>query len=108
MSWVNRYVYQRPDTPQVYQERQPLAGETCERCGQEDVRRYPVATHMGPRMVVKCQSCMHTVRIERPGAEDAWPPFRAVTMDWDASPAESVTRHLLGADIPGLKESDDG
>jgi hypothetical protein len=58
-------------------------------------------------MVVKCQSCMHTVRIERPGADDAWPPFRAVTRDWDASPAESVTRRLLEAGVPGKQEDRD-
>ena len=60
---------------------------------------------MGPRMVVKCQDCMQVVRIERPGPADAWPPFRPVTMDWDASPAESVTRFLLGASADSTEEA---
>jgi hypothetical protein len=106
MSWVNRYVYARPETPQIYQEREPMEGETCARCGSDAVRRYPIAMHLGPRMAVKCQSCMYTVRIERPGPEDAWPPFRAVTQDWDASPAESVTRRLLEAGVPATEERD--
>lgn len=87
MNWAERYNYQRPDEDRVYLERTPVDA-TCPGCGGDDVRRYPVAAHLGPRIATKCQACFHVLALERPTADDAWPPFRSVTFDWLASPAE--------------------
>jgi hypothetical protein len=92
-SWAARYI-QGPaaETPEVPRER--LEGQTCERCGSTDVQRYPVSCVHGARMATKCQGCLHIIKIERPTADDWWPPFRSATYDWDASLAERAGRDL--------------
>lgn len=89
--WVDRIVYPGPDSDTVSTERMPLADEVCDACGSGEVCRYPIANHLGPRMTVTCQNCLHVLRVERPGPEDMWPPFRAVAYDWEASPSERAS-----------------
>lgn len=88
-AWYLRYSRQRPTTATVSVERTPVDA-TCPRCASKDVRRYPIANHLGPRMVVKCQACFEILSIDRPVAADQWPPFRSVTYDWEASLSESA------------------
>lgn len=106
--WVDRILYPAPDNDTVSTERVPVAGEVCGACGSHDVRRYPIANHLGPRMTVTCQACLHVLRVERPGPEDRWPPFRAVAYDWDASPAEraSVVAQAIGRNGAGIPLQD--
>ncbi|MDR7166954.1 hypothetical protein J2W56_000672 [Nocardia kruczakiae] len=81
---VDRLLFPRPETPRVYVERTPVDGE-CSACGAADLARYPVANHLGARMVVKCQQCFHHVSVTRPEPEDHWPAWRSPTRDWPAS-----------------------
>lgn len=90
--WYARYSQQAPPRGPVYLEREKVEGAECPECGSADVRRYPIANHYGPRMVTKCLDCFHVLALDKPTAEDNWPPFRAVTYDWDASPAERASR----------------
>lgn len=90
--WIERYIAPRPEQARPEVERVPVAGVTCPQCGSDDVRRYPIASHQGPRMATKCQACLHALTVERPAAADNWPPFRALTYDWPASPAERASR----------------
>jgi hypothetical protein len=92
-SWVQRYIQPRPTSrPEV--PRTSVDG-ACPECGAADIERYPVATAHGARMATKCQSCLHILLVERPGPDDAWPPFRAMTYDWDASIAERASRDTM-------------
>jgi hypothetical protein len=93
--WSRRYTYPAPPTEQVYLVRERVSGQGCPECGGEDVRRYPIAAHMGPRIVTKCQACFFVLSLDRPVAADNWPPFRSVTYDWDAAPAERAARDGL-------------
>lgn len=88
MSLADRIIYQPPTEDRLYVEKTPVPDTSCPSCGSTDVRRYPIAWSRGPRMVVKCQACYHTLAVERPTLEDAWPPFRAVAYDWEVSAAE--------------------
>lgn len=88
MSLADRIIYERPTEPKLYVEKTPVPGATCPECGGEDVRRYPIGWSRGPRITTKCQDCYAVISVERPGPEDAWPPFRAVAYDWEVSAAE--------------------
>lgn len=81
---VARLLFPRPEEERIYVERVPV-DERCPRCESTDVARYPVANYLGPRIVVKCQSCFHHLSNERPTADDHWPPWRSATRDWPAS-----------------------
>jgi len=93
-SWVERYSQPRPSSEQPTVDRVKVEGLTCEKCGGDDIRRYPVAAVHGPRMATKCQDCLHTLSLERPKDEDFWPLFRPVTWDWEPSLAERASRDL--------------
>ena len=56
--------YPRPETPEVYIEREPVDG-TCGNCGEAKLAAYPVLSEGGWWNVVKCQSCLHSVSRER-------------------------------------------
>ncbi|KAF0964796.1 hypothetical protein [Rhodococcus sp. T7] len=81
---VDRLLFPRPETDRVYVERTAVDGE-CPSCGATSLARYPVANHLGPRMVVKCQECFHHVSVTRPEPEDNWPAWRSPARDWPAS-----------------------
>ena len=84
---IDRLVYTRPTEQYLYVEREPVQGK-CPACGSEDIKRYPVIDHIGPKIVVKCQNCLHTISREKPKPEDNWLPFQSAAFDWPASPAE--------------------
>lgn len=90
-SWERRLIYSRPEAERLFLARTPVAGP-CPVCGDPSVARYPVATHQGARMLTRCQRCFHTVSLERPAPGDEWPPFRSVSYEWTASPAERASR----------------
>jgi hypothetical protein len=46
--------------PVLTVEREPVDGE-CPACGRDDLRRYPVLSDGGWFLVVKCQTCLHSV-----------------------------------------------
>jgi hypothetical protein len=98
-SWFERYSQPPPTSARPRVERVPVDGAECPACGSADVRRYPVSNQYGPRIATKCQACLHTLSIERPGPEDRWPSYRSVTADWKPSPIESSsqTRGSKGA-----------
>jgi hypothetical protein len=100
-NWVNRMLYTRPQEARVYLERTKVEGASCPECGADDIRRYPIANHQGPRISTRCQVCFYQVALERPGPEDAWPPYRSVAYDWEASPAERASRDALEREIEG-------
>jgi hypothetical protein len=91
MGFNDLMVYPEPSEPRIYVEREKIEGEKCPSCGAEDVARYPIGWHRGPRIAVKCQSCLHTLAVDKPTREDAWPPFRSATYEWEASPAERAS-----------------
>jgi hypothetical protein len=91
MAWYERYIYARPSEKTLVLKREEVDQE-CPSCGGSDVRRYPIANHMGPRIVTKCQTCMTVLELRKPTAEEPWPPFRSVTYDWDASLSERASR----------------
>jgi hypothetical protein len=93
--WIDRVLYPRPAEDRVHATRTPLADTSCPSCGGGHVSRYPIANHLGPRITITCQDCLHVLAIERPRAEDMWPPYRAVAYDWDPSPAERAARTLM-------------
>ena len=95
--WSSRYTYPRPAEAEVHVVRAEVKGVECPTCGGDDVRRYPVASHMGPRIATKCQACFTVLALDRPSADDLWPPFRAVTYEWEAAPAERAARDRLSA-----------
>lgn len=84
MSGVDRLLFPTPSKPTVSVERVPVEW-VCPRCGSQDVRRYPVANYIGPRMVTKCQDCFQHLAVDVPTVEDHWPPWRSATIDWAAS-----------------------
>lgn len=94
-SWASRYIQATPAAEDLVVPRERINNVTCDACGGSHVERYPIACSYGARMAVKCQTCLAVLRLERPQAEDNWPPFRAATFDWDASPAERATRSEL-------------
>lgn len=47
----------------LHLDREPVDG-TCPRCGDEELRRYPVNSEGGWFDVVKCQSCLHSISRE--------------------------------------------
>ena len=94
-SWVERYIQASPPDGELVVERVPVEGATCPKCRGDDVRRYPVSAYCGARMAVKCQTCLHTLSLTRPSADDNWPAFRPLTYDWEASPSERASRALL-------------
>ena len=96
-NWVDRIIAPRPEEEQIFLERVLVEGVTCPVCGSEDVRRYPIANHLGPRMATKCQACLHIISVERPTIDDAWPPFRAVAYDWEPSLSERAGRAAFDA-----------
>jgi ssDNA-binding Zn-finger/Zn-ribbon topoisomerase 1 len=91
----DRMIFTTPSADTMVVTKEPVPGQVCPKCGSEDVRRYPIGWYKGPRMVVKCQACYHSLSVERPALEDNWPPFRTATYDWEASPAERAS--VLGA-----------
>ncbi|MEV6362369.1 hypothetical protein [Nocardia asteroides] len=86
MSGVDRLLFPAPVADRIHVERVPVEA-ACPACGSTDVRRYPVANYLGPRMVTKCQDCFHHLSVDVPTADDHWPPWRSATLDWDASRA---------------------
>ena len=84
----DRMIFTTPSREEMVVRKEPVADTECPECGSHDVKRYGVGWFKGPRMVVKCQACYHTLAVERPRPEDNWPPFRAAGYDWEASPAE--------------------
>jgi hypothetical protein len=90
MAFNDGLVYPVPPTDMVVA-RTPVPGAVCPECGSRDVRRYPVGWIRGPRIVVKCQDCLHTLSVDRPEPEDHWPPFRAATYDWEVAPSERAS-----------------
>lgn len=94
MGWQHRYTQQPPAEERIYVERVPVDVGSCPRCGGSDIRKYPIANHFGPRIATKCQDCLYALAVDRPKEEDNWPPFRSVTYDWEASPAERASREL--------------
>lgn len=95
MTWVERYIQPQPSEQRPTVERVRVEAAECPECGGKDVFRYPVANQHGARMATKCQDCLHALSYERPGPDDLWPPFRSVTYDWEASPAERSARENL-------------
>jgi len=83
---IERLFFPRPTERYVSVERVPVEA-TCPACGGSNVARYPVANHIGPRMVTKCQDCFEALAVDRPAPEDNWPPFRPAALDWPASRA---------------------
>ena len=100
MAWYERYIYPRPSDPTISLVRERV-DVGCPECGGSDVRRYPIANHMGPRIVTKCQDCMHIVELRKPTPEEAWPPFRSVTYGWEASPSERASLERSGIALAG-------
>ncbi|MER6667196.1 hypothetical protein ABT256_21815 [Amycolatopsis japonica] len=81
---VDRLLFPRPETERVSVERCPVDA-TCPSCQGTNIARYPVANHLGPRMVVKCQDCFTHLSVTRPEPEDNWPAWRSPTRDWAPS-----------------------
>ncbi|MFT3660747.1 MAG: hypothetical protein QM809_04950 [Gordonia sp. (in: high G+C Gram-positive bacteria)] len=86
MSGVDRLLFPPPAEDHVVVERKQT-DRVCPQCGSADVRRYPVANFIGPRMVTKCQDCFHHLSVDVPAEDDHWPPWRSPTIDWDGSRA---------------------
>jgi ssDNA-binding Zn-finger/Zn-ribbon topoisomerase 1 len=87
----DRMIFQTPGPEAMTVEKVALEGQTCPACGSGDVARYPVGHYLGPRMVTKCQACYHSLAVDVPVEADNWPPFRPITIDWDASPSERAS-----------------
>ena len=81
---VDRLLFPRPEAERLYVERVRVDA-TCPSCGSDNVARYPVANHLGPRMVVKCQDCFTHLSVTRPEPEDHWPAWQTPTHDWPVS-----------------------
>lgn len=84
----DRMVFQTPGRDQMTVVKTPVEGATCPECGSTEIARYPIGHYLGPRIVTKCQSCYHSLSVDKPAFEDNWPPFRALTYDWSASLSE--------------------
>jgi hypothetical protein len=96
----DRMIFTTPPRERLVVVKVPLEDASCPVCGGSDVRRYPIGWYKGPRMVVKCQECYHSISVERPSPADAWPPFRTVSYDWTASPAERPSVNPRGPSAP--------
>jgi hypothetical protein len=83
---IERLVFPPPAEQYIEVERVKVEA-TCPACGSDDVRRYPIANYIGPRMVTKCQACFEVLKLDRPAPEDNWPPFRPAAFDWEPSRA---------------------
>ncbi|MEA2216246.1 MAG: hypothetical protein QOK19_1807 [Solirubrobacteraceae bacterium] len=83
---IERLVFPRPTEQYLKVARVPVE-EKCPRCSSSDVARYPIANHIGPKMITRCQSCFEILALDTPEPEDNWPPFKPATLDWDASRA---------------------
>jgi hypothetical protein len=93
MGFNDRLIYPRPTSQFLSVDKgPPLANASCSECGGADIRRYPIGWYKGPRIVVKCQDCFHSLAVERPGPDEPWPPFRASGYDWDVPLAERAAR----------------
>jgi hypothetical protein len=84
----DRMIFTTPSAEEMVVRKEKVPDSECPKCGSDDVRRYGVGWYKGPRMVIKCQACYHTLSVERPRLEDNWPPFRSAGYDWEASPSE--------------------
>jgi hypothetical protein len=87
----DRMIFQTPGSEEMHVVKQPVEGEVCPKCGSTDIARYPVGHYKGPRIVTKCQACYHSLAVDVPTEADNWPPFRALSYDWEASPAERAS-----------------
>jgi hypothetical protein len=96
-NWTSRYISSTPSREELVVPRAQIDGATCPQCGGTDIQRYPVACAVGARMATTCQTCLDVLKLERPTAEDDWPPFRAATYDWEASLCERASRRELDA-----------
>lgn len=83
---VERLLFPRPAEERISVERVPV-GTACPACGGSDVRRYPIADSIGPKIVTKCQDCFTVVSLDLPTPDDHWPPWRSATADWPGSRA---------------------
>lgn len=90
-AWTDTILYDRPTEKFVFVKREPMVGAVCPECKSKDVRKYPIANWMGPRIVIKCQTCFHVLEISRPTREDRWPPFQPLTQDWPVALAERAS-----------------
>ncbi|MGD9602740.1 MAG: hypothetical protein AB7O21_15755 [Gammaproteobacteria bacterium] len=61
---MSNFTFSRPTDPNPVQAREPVAG-TCEACGADALKRYPVLSEGGWYMAVKCQSCLHSQQREK-------------------------------------------
>ncbi len=74
---MSNFLFPRPAEAAPVQAREPVAG-ACEECGAEDLLRYPVLSEGGWFIVVKCQSCLHSMSREH------WARLGAVQLMTDA------------------------
>ena len=88
----DRMVFQTPGRDQMTVVKTAVDGLECPACGSSDVARYPIGHYLGPRIVTKCQACYHSLAVDVPREAVNWPPFRALSYDWEASPAERASR----------------
>lgn len=87
----DRMIFQTPGSEEMRVIKQSVEGQKCPECGSTDIARYPVGHYKGPRIVTKCQACYHSLAVEVPQEADNWPPFRTLSYDWEASPAERAS-----------------
>jgi len=83
---LENIIYPRPTDEFIFVNREPVDA-TCPKCGSKNVRKYPVASYMGPKIATKCQDCLHRIAMAEPQIEDRWPPFRPLAYDWQRSEA---------------------
>jgi hypothetical protein len=83
---VDRLMFPRPTDEFIYVERMAVDG-VCSECGASRLARYPIANSMGPRIAVRCLDCLHFHSIQRPTADDHWPPWASATQGWPTSRA---------------------
>jgi hypothetical protein len=88
----DRMIFQTPGPDQMDVVKIRVHALTCPTCGSTDIARYPIGWYKGPRIVIKCQACYHSLSVQRPQLEDNWPPFRSATYDWEPSAAERAAR----------------
>lgn len=94
MPWTDTIICQRPEEEFISVKKELVEGAVCPKCGSKDVRKYPIANYMGPRIVVKCQNCFNVLEMLIPKREDKWPPYCPVTHDWEVSLCERASREL--------------
>jgi hypothetical protein len=81
---LENILYPRP-TEEFISVNRNLVDGTCPKCGGKDIKRYPIASYLGPKMTTKCQNCFYHLSIDEPKVEDRWPPFRSLAFDWQSS-----------------------